>query len=346
MMGYLNGRLVNSAFDADSAPGYQLSTDGADMTLPVHAAAIAFRQGQVDALARTLFASPALYPAEMRECFALRALQRAWDQYREDRAIVTGKSVISVECAAERDAFLALIASILPTPPGDMAKAIFRVRQTAIRPLAAEAAATASLVDAGAEDLARVRDVAMSPNLPADPALRLLTIVRGLRRSAVVDADPLSATAFSPCWAINLFAVAEPSLFGLSAHPLPFPGLVRRRLFRADRDPETDRDDVVELMLEAFHETLCEIARVPRAATAFGEAFDRLRGNSRLFPAWMLLFAFGSMTPAQLARALPCTKAGAAKLLRALAAHHFAAHHGPVEPFKSTASFPVAFPLP
>ena len=72
------------------------------------------------------------------------------------------------------------------------------MRQTAIRPLAAEAAATALIVDAGAEDLARVRDVAMSPNLPADPALRLLTIVRGLRRSAVVDAEPLSATAFSP----------------------------------------------------------------------------------------------------------------------------------------------------
>ena len=99
--------------------------------------------------------------------------------------------------------------------------------------------------------------------------------------------------------------MADPMLFGISPHPLPFPGLVRRRLFRADRDPETDRDDVVELLLEALHETLCDIARVPRAVAAFGEAFDKLRGNSRLFPAWMLLFAFGSMTAAQLARALP-----------------------------------------
>ena len=33
-----------------------------------HTAAIAFRQGQIDALARTLFGSPALYSAEMREC--------------------------------------------------------------------------------------------------------------------------------------------------------------------------------------------------------------------------------------------------------------------------------------
>ena len=190
-----------------------------------------------------------------------------------------------------------------------------------------------------------MRDVAMSPNLPADPALRLLAIVRALRRSADVDADPLSATAFSPCWAVNLLAVADPMLFGISAHPLPFPGLVRRRLFRADRDPETDRDDVVELLLEAFHETLCEITRVPRAAAAFGEAFDKLRGNSRLYSAWMLLFALGALTPAQLARALPCTKAGAGKLLRQLRDGQFAVNIGPQEPFGCARRFPVSFSM-
>ena len=315
------------------------------MTLPVHSTAIAFRQGQVDALARALFASPALYPTEMRESFALRALQRAWDQYREDRAILTGASVIGAECAAERDAFLALLTSILPEPRGDLGQAITRVRQTAIRPLAAEAAATAALVDAGADELASVREVAMSPNLPADPVARILAIVGRLRRSSDVDGDPLSATARSPCWAVNLLAVAEPALFGLSAHPLPCPGLVRRRLFRADRDPDTDRDDVVELLLESFHETLCDIARIPRAAAVFGEAFPALRGNSRLFPAWMLLFAFGALTPAQLARALPCTKAGAGMLLRQLRDGQFAVNNGPQEPFGCARQFHVSFSI-
>ncbi|MGL3823697.1 hypothetical protein [Sphingopyxis sp. R3-92] len=310
-----------------------------------HNVAIAFRQGQVDALVRTLFASPALYPPEMRHCFALRSLQRAWDQYREDRAILTGKSLISAECAAERDAFLALFASILPKPRDDLGLAIARVRQIAIRPLAAEANETLAIVDAGADELASVRAVAESPKLPIDPVSRLLTIVRSLRRSADVEVDPLAATALSPCWAINLFAVADPVLLGLSPHPLPFPGLVQRRLFRADRDPEADRDVAADAMLEAFHETLCDIARVPRAAAAFDETFENLRGNSRLFPAWLLLFAVGAMTPAQLARALLCTKAGAGKLLRQMTEEQFAVHHGSHEPFVCTRQFPVSFSI-
>lgn len=308
-----------------------------------HMNAIAFRQGQIDALARTLLASPALYSAEMRHCLALRTLVRAWSQYREDRAIVTGASVIGAECAAQRDAFLTLLAGALPDRRSDVAGAIRRVRQIVIRPLAAEAAETATIVDAGMAELAAVRDVAASPRLPSDPAARLLTVVRVLRRSADVDGDAVSVTATSPCWAVNLLAVADPALFGLSPHPLPFPGLVRRRLFRADRDFDRDHDDIAELVLEALHETLCDIARIPRAAVAFGEAFPGLRVNSRLLDSWLFLFAFGSITPAQLARALPCTKAGAAKLLRDLSAGQFAVLGGPHEPFACAIQFPVSF---
>src|SRR3546814_1614704 len=86
---------------------------GAAMSPSPHTVAIAFRQGQIDALARTLFASPALYPAEMRQCFALRTLVRAWSQYREDRAVMMGENLIGGECAAERDAFLTLLAAAL-----------------------------------------------------------------------------------------------------------------------------------------------------------------------------------------------------------------------------------------
>ena len=58
----------------------------------------------------------------------------------------------------------------------------------------------------------------------------------------------------------------------------------------------------------------------------------------------MLLFALGALTPAQLARALPATKAGAAKLLRQLEARHMADSPGPFAPFICTITLPVAFP--
>src|SRR3546814_320029 len=115
------------------------------------------------------------------------------------------------------------------------------------------------------------------------------------------------------------------------------------RLFRADRDADRDRDDIAVLVLEALHESLCDIARIPRAAAAFGEAFPALREHSRLHSVWMLLFPYGSITPAQLARALPCTKAGAAKLLRQLAGQSFAVTHGRYDPYVCNLRFSVDY---
>src|SRR5690606_35101376 len=100
---------------------------------------------------------------------------------------------------------------------------------------------------------------------------------------------------------------------------------------------------ISELILDALYETLCDVARVPRAAAAFAGAFPVLREQSRLHSVWMLLFAYGSITPAQLARALPCTKAGAAKLLRQLAGQSFAVTHGRYEPYVCNLRFSVDY---
>src|SRR3546814_11490725 len=83
--------------------------------------------------------------------------------------------------------------------------------------LAAEAAATAVILDAGLAELAAVRLVAASPTLPAAPAAPLLAIVRSLRRSHPVAGDPLSATATSPCCARNLLAPRTSPVRGASA---------------------------------------------------------------------------------------------------------------------------------
>ena len=134
------------------------------------------------------------------------------------------------------------------------------------------------------------------------------------------------------------------SAFRLSETPLPFPGVVQRRLFRADRDAGERRTDGRESLLAALHETACDIARLPRAAEIFVREFPSPRSNSRLYLAWMLLFGLGGLTPAQLARALPATKAGAAKLLRQLEARHLAHAQGPFAPFVCAITIPLALP--
>ena len=121
--------------------------------------------------------------------------------------------------------------------------------------------------------------------------------------------------------------------FRLSETPLPFPGLVQRRLFRADRHASERRAQACESLLDALYRTACDIARLPRAANIFAREFPILRSNSRLSSSWMLLFGLGALTPAQLARALGATKAGAAKLLRQLEAKHLAHNQGPFTTF-------------
>lgn len=308
------------------------------------ASPIAFRIGQIDALMRVALASDVLYTPEMRGALALRGLGRAWAQYRTDRAIDRGKALIGAECAAERNAFLTLLDRALPSRAAPLAQAIRTVRTLAIRPLASEQAEAQAIVAASLPELDGVLDILTHAKLPTDPLERLLALVGSFRYSRDTSEDPLSATAQSPCWAINLAATARSPQFHLSESPLPFPGLVQRRLFRADRDPATRRDDAHESLLEALHDTACDIALMPRAHVLFARDFPDKRSNSRLYPTWMLLFGLGALTPGQLARALPATKAGAALLLRQLEERHMADCPGSFEPFTCSVTVPMALP--
>lgn len=314
------------------------------MRSAIDAGPIAFRIGQIDTLARCLLASPTAYPAETRIALALHWLCRAWEQYRQDRAITLGPALIGAECASERNAFLALLERALPPREKPLTQAIRMVRKIAIRAMVSEAAEAQAIVAASMGDLDAVLEAMAQEKLPGDPLERLLGLVDRFRYSSGVQADALSATARTPCWAINLVATARGSAFRLSEKPLPFPGIVQRRLFRADRDAGERRTAARESLLDALHDTACEIARMPRAAEIFAREFPNQRSNSRLSFAWMLLFAFGALTPAQLARALPATKAGAAKLLRQLEARHLANHQGPFATFACAITIPMALP--
>jgi hypothetical protein len=171
---------------------------------------LAFRLGQVDALASALLASPSLYTPEMRGSLALRWLTRAWAQYRRDRAIDLGEALVGAECTSERNAFLALLEHALPADnvSNPVIGAIRLVRQIAVRPVTAEAAQTAAIVTGSTADLDAVLAALGEKSLPAAPLERLLTLVERFRYSRGDD-EALTATARSPCWAINLAAATR-----------------------------------------------------------------------------------------------------------------------------------------
>jgi hypothetical protein len=135
----------------------------------------------------------------------------------------------------ERNAFLTLLERALPPAKSRSRRRSGHVRKIAIRPMASEATETETIVAASMGDLDAVLDAVAQRSCPAIRSSDCSAWSTGLdiqRRSA----DALSATARTPCWAINLVATRLRSAFRLSEKPLPFPGLVQRRLFRADRD--------------------------------------------------------------------------------------------------------------
>lgn len=324
-----------TASSHNKAPPLPRPSDNAD---------IAFRMGQIDALARFVLGSQTHYLPEMRTSLGMRTLSRAWAQYREDRAITLGPALVGAECAAERNAFLALLSHALPDRNDPLGQAIATARRIAIRPLADEARDSDAIVAASLPDLDAVLAVVAQPALPRDPLLRLAATVERFRYSTGSNGDVLSATALTPCWAINLAATARGSAFGLCVAPLPLPGLVQRRLFRADRSAEDREAALRESALDALRHAAEDILDIARASEAFGSAFGGLRSNSRAYPAWLLLHALGALSPAQLARALPATKAGAGKLLRQLEETGLARSQGSFAPFLSARTFRTAFP--
>ena len=278
---------------------------------------LAFRRGQLDALVRTHLGPAGLYTPEMQQSLALRQLSQAWAAYREDRGITLGARLVGAECAAERDAFLGLVARILPSPASPLAEAVRTVRRIAVAPLAAEARQAATI-------------------LPTDPLERLLALIEHHRYSLGAGEDALGATALSPCWAINLIALTRPEALALCVPPIPLPALARRRLFRADLSAAKRRDAASDGLLKAMLEAARDLDRGWQATRRFASQFPQLRSHSRLGSAWALLVSLGELTPAQLGRALGMTKAGAGKLLRQLESGGLARSNGMFEPYACT----------
>ena len=302
---------------------------------------LAFRRGQLDALVRTHLGPAGLYTPEMQQSLALRQLSQAWAAYREDRGITLGARLVGAECAAERDAFLGLVARTLPSPASPLAEAVRTVRRIAVAPLAAEARQASTIEAQSLPQLEAVIATLASDRLPTDPLERLLALIEHHRYSLGAGEDALGATALSPCWAINLLALTRPEALALCAPSiplpaLPLPALARRRLFRADLSAAKRRDAASDGLLKAMLEAARDLDRMWQATRRFAGLFPQLRSHSRLGSAWALLVSLGELTPAQLGRALGMTKAGAGKLLRQLESGGLARSNGMFEPYACT----------
>lgn len=276
---------------------------------------IAFLQGQLHGLTQVVLASNALFPSELRACLALRTLDRAWQQYREDRGIALGQRLVGAECATERDAFLKLVLIALPSRTSSLGEAVALVRKMAIRPLAVEAKQSEVVVVESLDGISEARSWLLEPRLPEDPLQRLSAVVDRLRYSDGREEDTLSATASTPCWALNLLALTQSKSFGLLDHDCPLPGIVDRRAFRSDWSTSERRESIRNSLSRALSRSAAEIAATLHARQAFMLRCSQLQSNSRAYAAWLLIYALGGLTAAQLARSLNATKAGAGKIL-------------------------------
>ncbi|MFZ1476655.1 MAG: hypothetical protein WAT18_02825 [Sphingorhabdus sp.] len=284
------------------------------------------------------------YTPTMRAGLAIRTIVRAWTQYRTDRGISAGAHILDIDGNAQRNAFLSLLSSAIQHTNSPLREAIKTVRSAAVPPIASEAEEAHEIIAASQATLTDVNSALDRPELPRDLLPRSLEIQRLFAYSDSLDEDPLAATAHTPCWAINIAAAAGHAGFHIGDPALPCPGLVQRRLFRADLNPDERRQIGLEIILEALHEALCDIAVQPRTAAVLNREFPNPRSNSRLMQAWMTLCAFGGLTTAQLARALSTTKAGAAKQLSQLTTLQLITPTGKFLPHKPAIQIPIAFP--
>lgn len=262
-----------------------------------------------------VLASNALFPSELRACLALRTLHRAWQHYREDRGIALGERLVGAECATERDAFLKLVLIALPFRTSSLGEAVTLVRKIAIRPLAVEVKQSEVVVVESRDGISLARKWLLETRLPEGPLQRLSALVDRLRYSDGREGDALRATASTPCWALNLLALTQSRSDGLLDHGLPLPGFVDRRAFRSDWSTSERRESIRSSLSRALSRSAAEIAATLHARQAFMLRCGQLQSNSRAYAAWLLIYAFGGLTAAQLARALNVTKAGAGKVL-------------------------------
>lgn len=279
---------------------------------------MAFRLGQADAILRTLTPIDAIQAPPLAHPLALRLLRRLWLQYREDRALECPASLAAGENLLERSHFLGLLDTII-----DEKHWVLRDAVRTVNAVCTHADSTQltdwthdedyELVPAVSRNLHQI--TARANLLPDERLARLLEAFR-------YSTGP--GPGATPCWALNLVCALRAEDLGLVASPLPFPGLLRREMLRADRTPAWQRFALVRSITASAEVVMAETVELENAARGFDEIWPDLRTNSRLADVYHVLSGLSELTATQVSRALEMSEPGARKLLLQLERGGFA----------------------
>jgi hypothetical protein len=289
---------------------------------------LAFTLGQIDAFTR-LVMDRRLNEAPSNAILALRLIVRLWAQYCEDRPkLNSARLLLAPESEAIRPAFtrsLEYIAERSPQsawPPFMEAIAtINRIGDTP-HPLIAQAA-----IDQSRADIEQLE--ILLPAIGSDAHQFPVDVLTGLAQQFADVEIGTKAADDDPCWALNLAIGLNARIVGLYAHPLPFPGVLRRRCLRADLNAAERRVIVADQLALAATRLASDHYRCQRLGEAFLAEFSVRRATSRLDQAWFVLAGLGSITTRQLARALALSENGARQMLETLVNGGFCARRGP-----------------
>lgn len=286
---------------------------------------MAFRLGQNDAFLRCFVPIDTQAAPPLAVPLALRLLRRLWLQYREDRALEGPASLLSNENLQERAHFLASVIASIDTEEEFwvLGQAIDQL-QRLLSPEDRITDFTDILTEQDQELLNTVQMaiLAASRDNKHSPDVRLHRLLNAFKYSNDLSERPVAQ--LSPCWAVNLVAALTPMSLGISTIPLPFPGLFRREMFRADRSDTWCEMALVNMITVAAETVMAETIDLQSATSQFDDIFPHRRSNGRINDVYHLLSGFGQLTATQIARGTGMTEPGARKLLHQLSSAGFA----------------------
>lgn len=272
---------------------------------------------------------------EITMVFALRQLSRMWHQYRMDRGINHGRTLLSMDNSFEVRVFSRLISELTEWQPLRKANSIVMGLSPALSP--DERRIHDSDLSESLDVVQELTDILMrSPTdlLPFDALGQLIDKCLKLEEKHERGA----------CWALNLGCALRADRLGLGDRSTPFPALLRREMFRFDRSKVWRRQALISAIAQSGHDSSQIIFDLYRSLSAFKFEFLSLRRHSRLRSAFSYLSGFGELNPTMLARILGCSEPGARKMLALLCGSGFAVRKTPSPAFSVATKFRSAWP--